>query len=65
MRGGALGIASSIAVMAALTAAPAEAVNYPVTSLADSGAGTLRDALDTANGTTDDDSISFSVAGQT
>ncbi|HQR40004.1 MAG TPA: hypothetical protein PLF26_16590, partial [Blastocatellia bacterium] len=38
-------------------------VNFPVTTLADSGAGSLRQAILDANGTGGADSISFSVAG--
>ena len=41
-------------------ATPAEAANFPVTSLADDGsAGTLRDALTSANANADADTITF------
>ena len=39
----------------------AKAANYVVTNTNDSGAGSLRDAVTTANGTTADDTISFNI----
>jgi hypothetical protein len=65
-RGRAMGVASSIAVMAALTAAPAaNATTFTVNSLADSGANTLRQALLSANDDVDrDDVINITATGQ-
>jgi hypothetical protein len=48
--------------MAAL-AAPARAVDFPVSTTADSGAGSLRAAITSANGNAGPDSISFALAG--
>lgn len=39
----------------------AQAATYTVTTTADSGAGSLRDAVATANSTPDDDTINFSI----
>ena len=39
------------------------AATYVVTTTADSGTGSLRDAVTTANGTIDDDIINFTIAG--
>lgn len=45
----------------ALVLAPAHALNLVVTDPGDSGAGTLRNAIDTANGTAGDDMITFNL----
>ena len=42
-------------------ASPAQAANIVVTSNADSGAGTLRAAVATANGNSQDDTITFNL----
>ena len=54
-----------IAATAALLAVPAgaSALTYPVTNTADSGGGSLRDAMTTANGTTADDVIDITATG--
>ena len=46
-----------------LTAAQTEAATFTVTTAADSGAGSLRDAVGQANATIDDDTINFSITG--
>jgi len=46
-----------------LPSQPAHALTYAVTTLADSGAGSLRQAITSANGTPADDIIDFSVSG--
>ena len=46
-----------------LPSQPAHALTYIVTTLADSGAGSLRQAIIDANATLDDDTITFSVSG--
>jgi len=55
-------IATRLALALALFATPiASAATFTVTSTADSGAGTLRQAIDDANGTVGSDSIAFAI----
>ena len=48
---------------ALLASAPALANTYTVTSAADSGAGSLRDAITNANGNPGADTINFNIVG--
>lgn len=56
------GLLAGCLLMGAL-APMAHAATYTVTNLNDSGAGSLRDVISTANGTSADDTINFSVSG--
>jgi hypothetical protein len=49
--------------LAALIGFPAEATNFTVSNLNDSGSGSLREAIDAANGTVGVDTITFTVSG--
>ncbi|MGO9649056.1 MAG: hypothetical protein ACLPOO_13485, partial [Terriglobales bacterium] len=55
-----MGITAMAVMLAALSVIPASATTYTVTSLADSGAGSLRDAIANA---VSGDTINFSVTG--
>ena len=55
--------AALMACVFVLTAARTEAATLTVTTAADSGAGSLRDAVSQANATIDDDTINFSISG--
>ncbi|MDQ3129811.1 MAG: carboxypeptidase regulatory-like domain-containing protein [Acidobacteriota bacterium] len=56
------GLVAALAFFVCLTAAPsALALNYTVTTVADSGAGSLRQAVLDANGTAADDVIDFNI----
>ncbi len=63
------GLAVSAAIGAAVLAGPAaaQAANFTVDTNADSGAGSLRQAISDANGNSEDDTITFdsSLSGQT
>lgn len=53
---------AAVAAAAVVTAPAAEAANFPVNSLANSGAGTLRNQIVAANGAAGPDTISFTGA---
>jgi parallel beta-helix repeat protein len=61
-----ISLLAALALLAAFAplARPALAANYVVSSLADSGAGTLRQAITNANASAGQDTITFSVAGK-
>jgi len=54
---------SSIVLAALLVTASAPAATYTVTSTADSGAGSLREAITSANGNPGADTINFNIVG--
>lgn len=58
-----LSTALLVTALCAITAAPASAVVYTVLNIADSGAGSLRDAITLANANAGLDSIYFNIAG--
>ena len=55
--------ATFVPLLLALTSSPALAATFTVTNTADSGAGSLRQAILDANGNAGDDSIAFGIPG--
>src|SRR5919198_3759933 len=58
-----LALLVTLALLGLLTPAPARAASFTVTTLADSGSGSLRQAIEDANGTTGADTITFDLSG--
>jgi predicted outer membrane repeat protein len=56
-------VIAAVAATAAVTVSPAQAANFTVTNLSDSGAGSLRQAILDANAAAGADTVTFSVAG--
>jgi hypothetical protein len=54
-------VVTAVAAMLLLAAPPAAAVTFTVTTTADSGAGSLRQAIDDANATVGSDTIAFDI----